>query len=111
VKLSGPLAGVEVLVQYASPADGEKFRRKMRSLGIFRETEVADGRAQDYLVEFCKAYVKDWRGDVSRGGEPVQYEPESLARVMGAIGSALQEITEAVGRQDAFFASGGSVST
>jgi hypothetical protein len=111
VALSGPLTGVEVLVQYASPEEGDRFRRRMRSHGILRDSgEIADGRMLDHWTEFCSTFVKDWRGDVSRGGKPAEYSPKDLALVMLAVGSALREITEAVARQDAFFANGDSSS-
>ena len=117
LKLSGPLDGVEVLVQYASPVEGEKFRRRMRSFGIMRDVkngteEIAEGRTRDYLVQFCQTYVKDWKGVTTKeSGEPAPYSAEKLADVMGAVGSAFREIHAAIGREESFFGNGGDGST
>lgn len=114
VPLSGPFTGIEVLVVYASPEAGEAFRRRMRKLGILRETrhgreEPADGRTLDYLVEFCKTFTQDWRGvDDTDTGEAVKFDPARVARAMNKYGPALEEITSAVGRAEDFFGRGDS---
>jgi hypothetical protein len=120
VELTGPLAGIAVLVQYASPGQADRFRRRMRQSGVMKDSgEVADGRIFDFLREFCSFYVKDWRG-ATIGGSPAGYDeidaktgerigPTALAHLMEQVGSAMKEITEAVSRQDAFFGNGGAI--
>jgi len=107
VALTGPVAGVEILVQYMSPDEGDRFLRRMRDRGMLQsDGSVVGGRMLDYWTEFCKTFVKDIRGDV-RG----TYDPAQLARAMLAVGSVLHEVKEAVANQDIFFANGGDGST
>jgi hypothetical protein len=107
VPLTGPVAGVEILVQYMSPDEGDRFLRRLRDRGLLQsDGSAANGRTLEYWTEFCKAFVKDIRGDV-RG----TYDPAQLARAMLAVGSLLHEVREAVAKQDAFFANGGDGST
>jgi hypothetical protein len=122
VELGPPIAGISVLVEYASPEEGDRFRREMQRKGVLRTSkggveDVADGRQEEFYIAFCKRFVKDWRGvkDKATGAE-VGYEDDPknpgyvvIARVMRKVGSALREITEAVGRQELFFGNGDGV--
>lgn len=110
LKLSGPLAGGELFLKYASPREGEKFRRRLQNLGILRPTkdggqEIAQGRDGDYLIEFCKFYVLDWR-QITINGVAEPYTPERLANILAQVGSALREVTEATAREEGFFENG-----
>jgi len=115
IALAAPLSGVEVLIQYASPNDSERFRRRLRQTGITKagETEPTDGRWPDYLREFCKTFIKDWRGVTAKRGdaEDAPYDSDKMAEILGAVGSAFREIHEAIGREHDFFESAGNGST
>lgn len=122
IPLTGPFEGIEIQIAYASPAVAVEFSRRLRSLGIWKDG-IVPGRERQYLVEFCKTYVRNWRCGVHkdetcpdgctirprRGSEPVPYQPEPMATLMWEARSLNDELHKAIGREEDFFgnASGG----
>lgn len=110
--LGGPLKGVDLKVRYASPSYGEKFRRLLLQKQIYKQTregnELVPGRDADYILEFCRHYVTDWRGVVNGEGKAATYRPEDLTRVLKEVGSALLAVSEFISQEEMFFTSNGS---
>lgn len=112
-QLPFPLRGMEVLVRYASPEYGEKFRRHLLTRGIHMQAGeksiLVPGRDQDYVLEFCKFYVQDWKG-ATRGenGPDAPYSPEALAKVLLKVHSAFEAVTGFISQEEAYFSENGS---
>jgi hypothetical protein len=111
--LSGPAQGVELLCRYASPAYGEKFRRtllqKQIHIMVGDKTILATGRDADYVLEFCRHYIADWKG-VSRGsdGKAEPYSPEACTRLLLALRSAFESVAGFIAQEEMYFSSNGS---
>lgn len=103
--LTGPLQGVEILIVYASPSVSTEFRRRLRSLGIWNDDGVVAGRERQYLVEFCKTYVRDWKG-ATRGGEAVPYQAEPMATILWEVRSQNDLVHRAIAQEESFFGNG-----
>jgi hypothetical protein len=112
-----PLSGIELLVRYASPTRQTEFRRLCLRKGVACHVrgggiEAAEGRFGDFLVEMARFYVVDWRGvTVKETGEPAPYDAVRLGKVLGALGSALEDLNTAISEGEFFFESGDGVST
>lgn len=117
LRLSGPLDGAELLIRYAEPEAGQKFRSRMRSVGIMKANreggeDVAPGRERDYIVAFVAHYVSDWRGVVTvKDGPAAPYDAERVVGWMATIGSTFYEVHQAVGQEERFFGKGVGGST
>ncbi len=111
VPLFGHLAGIELLIRFATPQESQKFANKLRRAGITRAKaehpfDVADGREEDFFREFAQMYVLDWRGDIKPEG--TAYSAETMGKVLGAYRRALDRVVEVITDEDAFFENGAS---
>lgn len=109
--LTGALQGVEMLIRYASPGEGERFRQQMIREGILRNTRDAGidinvGRSKDYFREWAKKWVLDWRGDVKPEG--TKYTPELLGQVLDQYRPAHTQLNVATLEEEGFFDSNGT---
>jgi len=105
VPLTGLLEGIQIKVQYASPAAGEEFQKVLEKKGL---GDLAKVPLKTFLTEYCTFYVKDWEG-AKRGGEPAPYSPEELATLMVGLTSALNQVYKAVGDEMNFFGVNGKL--
>lgn len=110
--LSGPATGVDLLVRYASPSYGEKFRRtllqKQINIPVGDKTVLAQGRDADYVLEFCRHYIVDWKGVGRSDNQTMPYSPEACTRLLLAVRSAFEAVTNFIGQEEMFFSSNGS---
>lgn len=112
--LSGPYAGVELLLRQATPAAAEKWRHGLMRVGIMRQTregglDTNPGRVDDYFRAFTERYVLDWRGDVRPQGTPFSLDVMT-DHVKGNL-SLYETICKAVGEDSVFFPSSNGGST
>lgn len=113
LELSGPLAGVSVLIKQASPREAERFRQRLAGNGILRtkdnEFQINRGREDDFFKEYATYYVLDWRGDITPAG--TVYSAETMGRVLGAYSTAYKMISAAIAEESDFFTGNGSASS
>jgi len=105
----GPFA---LRIAYASPAEMGRFRRRLLSRGIWREShqgmaQVNPGREHDFHLELAKGFVLGWRG-VTEAGSEVEYSPEKMAAAFAARGDILAAVQEAIIEADGFFGRNGT---
>lgn len=104
--LSGPLAGVEVLIKHASPREAERFRQKLTRQGVLRAGkdegwQINTGREDDFFRMFAEYYVLDWRGDIRPEG--AAYDSAKMGRVLGASQDAFKQLSDAIADDTGFF--------
>jgi len=108
IDLPAQYAGVQLLIRMASPREQERVKQKMVSVGIVNQKsqDIAPGRFDDFVRQFAKSYIVDWRGDISPEG--AKYSVDVMAKHLADSQFLLKHITAAVSEEAAFLAVNGN---
>ena len=113
VRLGGALEGVEIEVQYAGPEEQDKFRQKLVRAGVLKQDKLGNyninaGRSKEYFRLYAQKYITGWRGDIKLGDEDnPAYDPQQMGAVLGAYGSAFEQVAKELEDDTDFFSRNG----
>lgn len=120
ITLSGALDGFEVRLRHRTLAERERFRGKLISHGIMKQTPDGDrinqGRMSDFIKEMARDVIVGWtvperfRNADAKDVNP-EYSADEFAKVLNQSPESVDQISRAIQDENAFFSANGDGST
>ena len=104
--------GVSFRVKMVTPRELERFRRRLRDMGIVqhdREGRVRDTDEEAFRLEFARTFVTGWTGNITPEGS--EYTPEKMASALANIPGLTEMLWESVQEYQSFFSRNGATPT